>query len=109
MGQVYKNAGIEAARIAGLSPEMDAQAAKAKAVVLGVLASHNKTGSYARRVAVRNVAGQRGVRDRVVEARDPQAMAIEYGHWWVTPEGRRIKWVRGIRVFNRAYDILKKG
>lgn len=109
MGFVYPNAGIEAARIAGRDPEMDVQAAKGKIAVLAAAAPHTKTGNYARKVTVSNVAGKSGVRDRVIEATDRESLKIEYGHWWVTPMGIRVKWIAGIRIMNKAFDALKKG
>lgn len=109
MGAVFANAGYEAARVGGDSPEMDAQALRAKSVVLAVAAPHTKSGQYNTRVKiVADTAGNRGVRHLCVISTDPNALSIEYGHWWVTPEGEVVKWVEGIRIFNRAYDILKE-
>lgn len=107
MGTVYATAGPEAAKIAGRSPEMDAAAAKTKAVVLALAAGHTKTGNYARNVRSANVRGKNGVRDRLVETTDPAAVSIEFGHWWVTPEGKRIKWIKGLFIFVRARGIVK--
>lgn len=109
MGQVYKNAGIEAAKIGGLDPAMDALAGRTKATILGVSAPHTKTGRWNSSVKTENVRGRSGVRDRLVSVTDPNAMQIEYGHWWVTPEGRRIKWVKGLRLVSKAFTILKGG
>ncbi len=109
MGQVYRNAGIEAARIAGNSPQMDATAQRTRGAILGVLASHNKTGHYASGVHTSNVRGRNGVRDRLVEVTDPNALSIEYGHWWITPLGIKVKWIKGLRIVNRAFDLMKGG
>lgn len=109
MGYVYPNAGIEAARIGGSDPEMDVVAARAKLAVLAAAAPHTKTGNYARKVTVKNVPGKSRVRDRLIEATDRESLKIEYGHWWVTPMGIRVKWVKGIRIMNKAFDALKRG
>lgn len=104
MGVVYPNASIEAARIGGQSPQMDAAAARTKSAVLAQLASHNKTHAYAARVSVKNVPGKRRVRDRVVSTSDPQALHIEYGHWFVDKYTlEKIKWVNGLFIFRNAF------
>lgn len=106
MGQVYPNAGYAAARIAGEDPAFDALAARVKLTILAVAAPHTKTGHYDSSVRIRSEK-QKGVRHRVVEVTDPEALKIEYGHWWITPLGVKVKWVKGIRIVNRAYDLLK--
>lgn len=108
VGSVSARAHIEAAIVASGEPEMDAAAMKAKSVVLSVAASHTKTGQYNSHIRIRTVRGKAGVKDRVVESTDPNAMQIEFGHMWVTPEGKRIKYVKGIRIFNRAFTILAR-
>lgn len=92
----------------GNSPEMDVAAARVLATVLGVAAPHTKTGAYNSRLRVKKVAGRNGVSDRAVTTTDPQALAIEYGHWWITPEGKKVRWIKGIRIFNRAYSLMRE-
>lgn len=108
MGQVYKSAGYDAAKIGGTDPAFDVLGLKTKATILGVAAPHTKTGRYNSSVRIRKFR-HRGVPQQMVEVTDPNAMQIEYGHWWVTPEGRRIKWIKGLRLVNNAFNILKGG
>lgn len=105
MGQVYKNAGPDAARVAGLHPDMDVQANLVAMVVRAMIAPHNRTAHLESSIRVRAVPGRSGVTDRLVESTDPAAMHIEYGHM----NRDRTRWVRGIYVFNKAFDLLKRG
>lgn len=79
MADVFANAGIEAARIVGESPEMDrvanaiATRGRARALARGDLA-------FATSIRVVRVRGRRGVTDRVIEATDPLAAPKELGH-----------------------------
>lgn len=106
MAQVYRNAGPEAAIIAGRDPEMDVIALKGKASILSVIAGHTKTGDYARSVRIVTAKGSGKVLDRVVMVTDPNAISIEYGHMWVTPEGKRIKRIKPLMIVHRAFSRL---
>lgn len=79
MAQVYRDAGIEAAKIAGESSVMDgvarAIAARARA---NALARGDST--FASSIEVRKVRGRRGVSDREIVATDPLAVPKELGH-----------------------------
>ena len=107
MGTVNPRAHVYAAQIGANSAEMAAQGQRVKAAILIQAARHNKTGDYMSAVRVRRSPGPT-VRDTIVETTDPNALSIEYGHWWVI-DGVRIKWVQGIRIFNKAFNILKRG
>lgn len=110
MGQVFSNAGIEAAKQAGRDPEMDTAARRVESTIRGVAAPHRKTGRFDSSLKISNVQGRRGVRDRLVSSDDPDAMSIEFGHELVTQSGVRTgRWIPGLRIFNRAFDILKRG
>lgn len=108
MASVAKFAHIEAARVASHHPAMDIGAAKVKSVLLGVIASHTKSGDLARSIRVIDRPTKSGVVDRLVESTDPNILSIEYGHWWYNPRGE-LEWVEGIRVFWKAFGILKAG
>lgn len=71
MATVYPIAGIEASRIGGNSSEMDR--------VAGIIAAMASAAGI-EPVQTRNVAGPRGVRDRVVESLDPLEGPKEFGH-----------------------------
>ncbi|GAB2698379.1 DUF5403 family protein [Thalassiella azotivora] len=98
MAQVYRTAGIEAARIAGHSPDMDAGAAKVLATAKRIAAQHRVTGAYMARFGVATVKGKRGVLDREVYNDDPASMHIEKGHR-ARGGGR---WVQGLHILARA-------
>lgn len=95
MANVNRIAGIEAARIAGNSREMDAAAAK-----LAALASAQGVEP----VRVRNVPGRSGVRDRVVESLDPLEVPKEFGHVIRNrPDGPVLGYVRGLHRMQAAW------
>jgi len=108
MGSVARNAHISAAIAGSKKSKMDAVAQQTKATVLALLAPHNKTGEFSRSIRLRSVYGKSGVRDILVESTHPEARNIEFGHMWVTPEGKVIKRVAGIFVFSRAFQIMRK-
>lgn len=111
MGSVDKRAHIYAANYASWhhAALFNEKAAHVKAVVLATIAPHNKAGDLSRSIQIRVRIVGGGVRDLVVESTDPQWPWIEYGHWTVPNEDGEKKWVPGIKVFNRAFNILKKG
>lgn len=115
MAQVYKLAGIEAAKIAGRSPEMDAAAQHVLARVKVVAAQHRRTGRYIAALEVKNVRGKHGVRDRLVSATDPASLSIEYGHYATkvtkSSTSRRassgaLTWVPGQFIMTKARGSL---
>ena len=91
---VFKSAGVEAAKIAGRSPEMDAVkdalVAKAKANAAG-------HGSLPAAIHGETVRGKRGVQDREAVLEHEAASHIELGH--VGPGGT---WVKGLHVMWKA-------
>jgi hypothetical protein len=117
MGQIYKPAGIIAARIVGRSAAMDLAAMVVLGRVKMVAAQHKLTGSYMRHLKIQNVRGKNGVRDRLVSATDPASLSIEYGHYPVRirrarHDGTRrvstgtIRWVPGQYIMTKARGML---
>lgn len=93
MSQVYKHAGITAAKMAGRSDAMDEAANEVLAAAKAEAAKHRDTGAYSRSLRTENVRGKSGVRDRLVSATDPGAMSIEFGHF--AGKGANKVWVPG--------------
>lgn len=108
MGYVQPTAYIHAARVGGDSAEMDATAVRVLGIVTAVAAPHSKTGDYVRALGIRAVYGPSRIRDLLVESTDRNALSIEYGHPWITPEGDYVRDIPGIRIFGRAFDIAKR-
>lgn len=95
MATVYRNAGIEAAKIVGNSSAMDAAAAQLAALARGAGVDP---------VRVRNVPGQRGVRDRIVESLDPLEVPKEFGHVIRNqPDGPILGYVPGLHRMQAAW------
>jgi hypothetical protein len=80
VASVNRNAGIEAAKIAGNSSEMDAVAARLVVLVKAEASKHNDSGAFSNSVAAVRARGKRGVTDRLVIATDPLAAVKEFGH-----------------------------
>lgn len=97
MAQVYRSAVIEAAKIAGLSSEMDSEAAKIASRARANASGH---GSLASRISVEKSRGPRGVTDREVVLEHPEAEFIEFGH----VNKRDGSWVKGVRVMRDAIE-----
>jgi len=108
MAWVSRTAHILAAREGGERVEMDTVAKNTKFKILALMGPHNKSGEFSRSIRIRSVMGPARVRDRVVESTHPEAVNIEFGHMWVTPEGKVIKRVAGIHVFSRAFQMMRK-
>lgn len=96
MADVYKSAGIEAAKIAGMSSEMDSAAGRIAARARANAAGH---GSLSSRIGVEKSRGPRGVVDREVVMEHPEAAFIEFGH-----VDRGGGWVKGLRVMRDAVE-----
>ncbi|WP_382307284.1 DUF5403 family protein [Herbiconiux sp. UC225_62] len=117
MAQVYKPAGIIAARIAGESAAMDLAALVVLGRVKMVAARHRLTGNYMRSLEIKKVRGRNGVKDRLVSATDPAAISIEYGHYPVRIRRKKhagsrrvstgtIRWVPGQYIMTKARGML---
>lgn len=102
MAAVFGGVGAKIARLPGIQPLLDMAAAgiKARAVANIMSSSKEPTGHYASSLEVRSVPGKKGVRDRLVVANDPGALAIEYGHLEVGEDGA--SWVPGKFPLTRA-------
>jgi hypothetical protein len=80
MADVYVTAGIEAAKIAGESTEMNVVADELAARAKAEAGKHNDGGTFASSIGVVRARGKRGVTDRLVIATDPLAVPKELGH-----------------------------
>jgi hypothetical protein len=92
---VYRNAGIEAAKIVGNSAELDQVASRLAALARA---------AGVEPVRVRNVPGPRGVRDRVIESLDPLEVPKEFGHVIRNrADGPILGYVRGLHRMQGAW------
>jgi hypothetical protein len=115
VGEVYPQAAQAAIRIAQDSIVLEAAAMRVALVWRAVAAPHTGTGNYGRsikttREVYRGPLGR--ARDWVVYTDDPEALPIEYGHrlfsdtdhdGTATDTG---KYVPGLRIANRTYDLV---
>lgn len=115
MGDVYPNAAAEATRICEQSIELEAAAHRVLLVWRAVAATHSKTGNYERSLKITRQVyrGPQGRgRDYVVYTTDPEALPIEYGHVLYSDSNHdgtaenTGKYVPGLRIANRAFDIV---
>lgn len=104
MAVVYRIAAIQAAVAAGQSPVMDEVAAKIESTVRGLAAGHRVTGEYVAGIGSEEIAGKRGVTDRIVFVDHPAAASIEFGHLTRLGEGSEgpRRHVAGLHIFGRA-------
>lgn len=111
MAMVYKNVPNMVARIAGDDIEMDVAAHKLLTIAKARALKHRLTGAYLSKLKVENVAGKKGVRDRLVVAGDKAAMSIEYGHAVRTknndPSKADFKWVPGQYILTGAINEIE--
>lgn len=98
---VYSAGGIEAIRIAGRSSTMDLVANQIRSRAKAHAAKHRDSGAFGDSIVVENVRGRRGVRDRLVTAKDPLAAPKELGHLLVR-DGRVIGYVPGQHSMQKA-------
>jgi hypothetical protein len=99
MATIYRNAGIEAAKLAGQSREMDSVALRLAALARA---------QGVEPVRVRNVPGPRGVRDRVVESLDPLEVPKEFGHVIRNrKDGPVLGYVRGLHRMQKAWKAMR--
>lgn len=101
MAQVYRTVGVEAARIAGRSPEMDAAAAKVAAAARAIAVGHNVTGEYLNGIGTSEIRGKRGVTDRIAFVDAEAAASREFGHRTRGGKG----YVEGLHIFGRAAGV----
>lgn len=80
MAEVFKNAGYEAAKIAGRSPEMDITARKLAGLAREFAREHSDDGTFERSIEVHESRGRNRVRQLLVVATDPLAAVKEFGH-----------------------------
>jgi hypothetical protein len=81
MAEVFRNVPVRVAKMAGDHEEMDIVAHRLMNVAQLLAAPHIDTRNYYSNMEVKNVPGRKGVRDRQVQANDPAAISIEYGHF----------------------------
>jgi hypothetical protein len=111
MVRINPRAHVEAARLCGADPIMDDTAKDVLKVVRRVASRHRDTGQYMHNLSVVVAEGYRG-KDRLVQATDPAAIPIEFGHWQITRRrgGRRVsaRWVPGLHIMRDAYKEVKR-
>lgn len=111
MATVFKGISTHVARLAGDSDEMDVAAHKLMALVRARAIKHRLTGAYMSKLKIENVAGKKGVRDRLVVAGDKAAMSIEYGHAQRTnnddPSKSDFRWVPGQYILTGAINEIE--
>lgn len=111
MAVVFRNVPNQVARMAGNSEEMDVAANKLLSLARARALKHRLTGAYLSQLKVQNVAGKKGVRDRLVIAGDKAAMSIEYGHTVRTnnddPSKADLKWVPGQFILTGAINEIE--
>ncbi len=102
---------VDAAVIAGRSVEMDVAARRTLRAVKIVAGGNRNTGAYIRGLEVHAVRGERGtgkqVTDRVVTSTDPATLSIEYGHLVRYANARRVRWVPGQHIMQRALQLVR--
>lgn len=98
MADVFANAGIVAAQIAGESEDMDIAAEELATLVRANAIGH---GGFADTVHVAKVPGKHGVSDRIVYSDHEASFAIEHGHA-IVRDGETLGYVPGIHAFSRA-------
>lgn len=109
MAQVYKSAGIAAARVAGEMPEMDSAMNEVEGAVRAEAARHSRTGAFARSIRSGRVKGKKGVTDRLVWSEDSAAWSIEFGHLAGKRGSPNRRPVPGKHVFANAVKRLGGG
>lgn len=110
MAVVYAHVPVTVARMAGNSDEMDDVARKLLFAARARARRHVLTGAYISQLKATNVAGKKGVRDRLVTAGDKAAMSIEYGHTQRTnntdPGKHDFKWIPGQYILTGAINEI---
>lgn len=110
MAYVDGSVRVEAAIIAGHSPEMDRAANRGLAIAKGLAAPHVDTGAYQRNLKVVTVPGRLGtgkrVSDRLIVADDPGAAAIESGYIRRIPGTRRVQFVPGQHILGKTVRLM---
>lgn len=111
MATVFKGISTHVARLAGDSDEMDVAAHKLLAIARARATKHRLTGAYLSKLKIENVAGKKGVRDRLVVAGDKAAMSIEYGHAQRTnnddPSKSDFRWIPGQYILTGAINEIE--
>lgn len=102
MAQVFKNAGIEAARQVGESSAMDEAADVVLSAAKARAAQSRVSGDYLDSLQTATVKGQRDVKDREVYSDDPAALSIEFGHMSGARGSADRKWVPGKFILTQA-------
>ena len=106
MAYVSENVRVQAAIIAGRSPEMDAAAGRVQSIAIGIAAQHRLTGAYIHNFSIHTVPGEKGtgrmVDDRLVVNDDPGAAAIEWGYIRRFKNSRRVQYVPGQKIMTQA-------
>ena len=109
---ISKNAGPEAARIAGNSAEMDVIGGRVLRAARIVAAAHRDSGNYVNGLEMHRVPSQEPSRvgfvdDRVVTSTDPATLSIEHGHLQRVAGARRVRWIPGQHILGRAMGMVR--
>lgn len=99
MAEVYRGAGIEAAKQVGRLDALDQVASRIEAAAKARASGH---GSLPGRISTKKVRGRGGVTDRMVELDHPEAENIEFGH--LARDGKT--WVPGLWIMRGAYEDI---
>lgn len=102
MAQVFKGVGTRLAKLSPIQPLLDEAADEIKAKAQANAAVRKESGEYSDAFRVRNVRGEKGVRDRLVENTHPASAIIEYGHFAEKKDGTLGQWVPGQFNLTRA-------
>lgn len=96
MATVYKNIDKKIAKTRVVQGAIDVAAKEIAGRARTLAAAHSDTGAYASSIKVTPA----GI-DRLVEATDPAAVHIEYGHIEVSKNGTQT-WVPGLYILTQA-------
>lgn len=95
MAKVYKNAHIEAAKIASNDPQMEARAKRVHGIARAEAAKHIDSGDYYNSIKIKRGRGR--VKDWIIYSDDPLALSKEFGH-----AGPDKIWIEGVHAFGKA-------
>lgn len=102
MAEVFRHVPVTVAKMAGNHDIMDQTAHRLAEIAQLLAVPHIDTKNYFDKLEVKNVPGRKGVRDRQVQANDPAAISIEYGHFNTWAQ----RWIEGQFILTKAIAAL---
>ena len=105
MAEVYHWVPNGVARMVGEDSIMDETAHELLKFAKRRAIAHRLTGNYLSKLRARSAPGKKGVRDRIVEARDEAAISIEFGHTVVRADGSSY-WLEGQHILGGAIQDI---